>query len=91
MGKAFILAGTLGAGLSFLFRIWLSAFMQFSWVMPGIAFICLWGPLGRFALRCIDVSVGFDGLRQYCWVVVICLADSNLWLQYRSKLNIIKC
>ena len=66
LGGAFILGGGGGTGRwavvlrgldtsmifpDFLFRIRLSAYMQFSWVMPGIASICLWwGPLGPFRI-----------------------------------------
>ena len=38
-----------------------------------------------------DVSVSFDDHRQRYLVVMICLIDSSLWLQYRSRLESIYC
>ena len=48
-------------------------------------FIQAAGRWARFTLCYIDVSVGFVVPCQCYEMVVICLIDSSLWLQYRCR------
>ena len=60
------------------------------WYNVSLLFICA-GRWARFAWCYNDVSVGFDGLGLCSLLVMSCLTDSNLWLQYLSRLEAIEC